>query len=1667
MQLRRFFNSTPLLLMGICALAFGLRIMGLNWDDHSHLHPDERFMTSIAASIGQPDLVLEGEAATCSEAEKRAYFNTRCSSLNPNNIAPGSYVYGTLPLFIVRGVAVWMGEQGEIPWSNYDHIHFVGRGVNAIFDTFSVLLVFILGWRLLGKRAGLVAAAFYAGAVLPIQLSHFWTVDIIAHFFFLLGLVAAVEIAKTGRARAFVLYGLAFGAALASRINLFPMAILLPLAALIYLENLRGHYPLEAIPHFKLGQTALPAQTLHRGWVLAAGQTVLLGFLALGIAFAAFRVFQPYAFVGPAWSDWGDLNDKWVRDTIEVSRLSQDYSEGWPPSNQWYGRAAYLYPWFNLSMWGLGLALGLSATLALLRFVYQFIGRVWEQVAAWIGGGSSLDRGPWPLMSLFIVWILAFFGYQGGIHQMTMRYYLPLYAILCLMAVWGLFQLPLRARKAGVLLVLVSTLFWAGAFTSIYRQPLTRLEASEWIVDHLPSTFTLEDEGGRALPGELGMERGHFPLITVANREGYLSEPFEINQQMQTIPAIHFEFTQAGAAEIRLQLLTQEDILASQPLYSFEFAADEAGRAILELSPEDFPLPSPNLYRWQVQITWQGGGPLRYVLAYGVWLDRDGQAQQKSLFFSNPYSSIQYAMIADPTYLEIQSKIPIEVRTFSIPNAINPQNELRAWVNDQETTARLIESSPPDGALGQAVRYELAQPLRVEPYAALRLNAPAPMFITGTVIASEGAWDDPLPWSICQTDPPPRPWYRPVRLINECNQMSPYSMGYYAEAPLHMAEPDLLDKQLRMMDVLNKADYLVISSNRFYDALPRNPERFPFSTHFYELLFEGETFNYELWRVFQSPPRLGPITLPDQALPHQNWPAWLNELEAEEAFTVYDHPTVYIFRNAGFQAQNFPKTPPPTLNNRITLSDYQATFIPAESTPSPAQTTQQAALWLAGFMALGWLSYPLLWWCLPGAPLRGFGFGRGAAWLSLSLAAWWLTAATPLPLWTRGGVWAVMLAWLGLNAWVLARYRAEILAYIRQHGRTFLVYEAVFLLLLGIGLGLRAVNPDLWHPDRGGEKPMDFAYFNAVLRTDDFPPPAPWRSGFSINYYYFGFVLAAFPTKLGAFAPEVAANVALVSLYAVVGSHIFSLLMAWLGAARPRWRFAGAMLGLAFVMLLGNLGAFYLWLNPEPNMHPNRWYWFPTRILAESDNGAGGAITEVPFFSFLYGDLHAHLMSLLPATLFILALWQLLKSRTLAWGAPLGMLASVLYMTNTWDVLLYIPVAALLMIVAAETWPRFLRLSGVVFVSAVLTLAPYYLRFNLGGNSGIQAWEGPRSLFPEFLLTWGLPVGVVGVWIIYRLKALLTPQADSPIELGLLLLGLGPLWWAYQTDSTLASAVLCGMLALLSLILALWDQKSLRPLHGGVALIFGLLLFTEYFVVRGDVGRQNTVFKIAFQLWLWLGLLIPLLLYQLWQVQRAYVGVGAALALLSLGLMYPIQAWPARHVDNQTGRWGLNGYQFMEGMELYYGPIPIETRQDGALTRWMRANLRDFPVILEWYQSEYQWNGRVSVQTGFPAVMGWANHMRQQFSSPAQHQDLDRRLGEVLLFYSTQELEDMRRILAEYGVQYVVYGQLERAFGGVNTAALLQTLVESGELSLVYEQDQTRLYQVELWQAGG
>ena len=310
------------------------RFVGVNWDQNGHLHPDERFMTIVAEGIRPVNSIA-------------AYFDTLNSTLNP--IEFGFYTYGMLPLFLTRFVAELVSR------TTYDQIVLVGRVLSGAFDLAAILVLYFLGKKIYRSEVGLLAAALYGAAVLPIQMSHYFTVDSFTTVFLVGGFYAAYQVSERPRYWAFALFGALTGLAMTTKVSIAPMAGLVVLAGLAYLAN---HWGDKERRGSRLGKMLL-------GWILAGLFAVLF-----------FRVFQPYAFSGLGFLGM-ELNHDW----LEIIRSVSDQVAGrvdYPPNHHWAGRP-WLYGWNNMVQWGMGYPLGIVATLSWIWAAWRCLRGDWKK----------------------------------------------------------------------------------------------------------------------------------------------------------------------------------------------------------------------------------------------------------------------------------------------------------------------------------------------------------------------------------------------------------------------------------------------------------------------------------------------------------------------------------------------------------------------------------------------------------------------------------------------------------------------------------------------------------------------------------------------------------------------------------------------------------------------------------------------------------------------------------------------------------------------------------------------------------------------------------------------------------------------------------------------------------------------------------------------------------------------------------------------------------------------------------------------------------------------------------------------------------------------------------------------------------------------------------------
>ncbi len=491
--------------------------------------------------------------------------------------------------------------------------------------------------------------------------------------------------------------------------------------------------------------------------------------------------------------------------------------------------------------------------------------------------------------------------------------------------------------------------------------------------------------------------------------------------------------------------------------------------------------------------------------------------------------------------------------------------------------------------------------------------------------------------------------------------------------------------------------------------------------------------------------------------------------------------------------------------------------------------------WYVAIEIIGLVAWPLCWRLCGNLADRGYGLSKAFG-LLLVCYTLWMTSSLGFMGNDLGGVLASLLIVAALSRWALSREGQNwgtFRTWVRGHGRMIAFSEGLFLFAFVAWAIFRAYDPAI----AGTEKPMEFTFLNGILRSDRFPPLDPWLSGYAISYYYFGYVMLAVLVRLSGVPSAVGFNLGLATWFALTVLGAFSVTYSLLYAGRraAERRLAPALLGSLFVALLGNLEglfevlhtrgigspALYRWLdvkNLDTAPTTGRWlptdtwwWWRASRVIQDRDllgRSIGvQPIDEFPFFSFLLGDMHPHVLAL-PFVLLVIGLGLnlLLHSRqhtlrntryttriaysvihNTQYAIPMGWAGVLLYalalgalgFLNTWDFPIYLflvtmafglrrtidygrrtaeerqkatgegisPSAQRL---SSSVIVDVLRMGIVLGVLGVLLYLPFYIGFSSQAG-GIL----PNLIFPTRLHQFGLMFGTF-LWALACLLAVLT-----------------------------------------------------------------------------------------------------------------------------------------------------------------------------------------------------------------------------------------------------------------------------------------------------------------------
>jgi len=675
---------------------------------------------------------------------------------------------------------------------------------------------------------------------------------------------------------------------------------------------------------------------------------------------------------------------------------------------------------------------------------------------------------------------------------------------------------------------------------------------------------------------------------------------------------------------------------------------------------------------------------------------------------------------------------------------------------------------------------------------------------------------------------------------------------------------------------------------------------------------------------------------------------------------------------------------------------------------------------------------------------------------------------------------------------------------------------------------VRSYQPDI----AGTEQPMDFMYLNATLTSPDYPPLDPWLAGERASYYYFGYLQIGVLTSISGVSASTGYNLGLAYVFAAATTGIVTLVSSF-----ARWSFhrrtrrlalAAPLLAVTFLLLLGSLSAGFEWaaahgyhnrtllewfgvewLIPcgagvtencfSGDISPRTTAWYPTEFWFwwRGTRIIPGTITEFPFFSFLLGDLHPHVMAI-PLVLLSLgisaAVWRGRRAldvfahrRSPLVGVLLAVVFGGLAFQNTWDALtfsLILAVAVFARNLRSLPPPRaLLHTSGYlapVFLLAILLYLPWYLDFR-SQAAGLYPYIGKGTRPAHAFLQFG-PLLLASLLLLtaplkrYDLRSLARVAGFTAW------LSLGPIlaWVAFaalrgELGDAVAARSAGGMFTLIAYgvatslfataFICLSRERHALAFPAGLAAVGALLLLgSELFFIRdvfyGSVPRLNTVFKLTYQAWILLsvsGAVGGALALRAASNARALsrLALAPVALVLAAGLSYPLTA-----LSNRTE--GFSKDREIDGLAFLAQREPDEY----ALTRWIQENTDPGAIILEasgrsWRREgdgrlviqnsnvDYTDAGRISARTGRQTLIGWWFHEIQwRGDTDENRREFTRRQDLVDSVYTATDPQVAVDVMRETGASYLVVGNVEhsRYPGDImpDFAAVLDIVFEQG-----------------------
>jgi uncharacterized membrane protein len=571
-------------------------------------------------------------------------------------------------------------------------------------------------------------------------------------------------------------------------------------------------------------------------------------------------------------------------------------------------------------------------------------------------------------------------------------------------------------------------------------------------------------------------------------------------------------------------------------------------------------------------------------------------------------------------------------------------------------------------------------------------------------------------------------------------------------------------------------------------------------------------------------------------------------------------------------------------------------------------------LWYYFLFMLGLLFYPTVAAIFPRLNDKGYGVAKTLSVLFLFFINWVLTYIG-ITSFDNPGLFIALLLVL-FHTHTKPSRENDLFELIEAKSTHIIIVELIFFLLFIGFLVVGSFSPEIYW----GEKPMDFSILNYAIRNSELPFRDPWLAGEVMHYYYFGYYLFSGLIKMNGVSGEIGYALSLATIPALLASGLYSFLLALTK------RLFIAVGGALLIVMGSNLKAFsaIVFGNAAFNWS---YFWSTTRVFKNH------GFAEYPSWSFLFKDLHPHVMGYPFVVTFLLFFyyyfrwgklrdWKLWPFFSLVWGSLLAI--------NAWDFIIL------------NTWLGFFFLFHLILNRQFKVIAKKAGEFALIMAMGIFFFS-PML----YVLSTGKPT-----------KTFFYFKDNNGLYQHFLHHGH---WWLI---------VILMIVPVYFIRVKRWKWTVIRDSFGVQFFLATLALafLAEFFVFH---DRINTIFK-TFNLIYILGGICALVSFRFFRfyLRKSYLIVFSLSSIIivnaiCLGTFFQVKSIANYHPFGRIGP-SLHGSAYLQKINP----------SDYQVIRWIQKNIKGTPTIVEKHSQSFDHRGsRISMHTGLPTYLGWEGHV--------------------------------------------------------------------------------------------